>query len=333
VIREKSLSFPRAEHEEHSKAVLAGEAFPSNGGGSKTENGKMPLSSKRTYTSAWHGWHSFWTSIRNDVKAHWQDPKERVSILLDEAQEMELLLFDHRLQDADVLEVGPGHVPIQLMYFARNNRAVGIDVNRVTYHRTPWALLQIARESGSIRAAKTLGRWVLGYDSRLQDSVAQRLGEKTVSWPRMLQMDVRQMDFQDGSFDFVYSRSVFQHVKDPARAIQEIGRVLKRGGAALISLHLWTCPNGYTYVPAPWEWPHLRGQALPHEIDQSRNRLRLAEWRQLFEAAFPGCEIRLRGPETPEMINRALELRKTELTDYSLEELISYDLSVSWRKR
>jgi hypothetical protein len=32
-----------------------------------------------------------------------------------------------------------------------------------------------------------------------------------------------------------------------------------------------------------WEWPHLRGLTKPFDIDQLRNRLRLAEWRKIFD--------------------------------------------------
>lgn len=288
--------------------------------------------SKRTYTSAWNGWRSFLTSIKNDIRAHRQDSDARVSSLLSEARAMEQLLFKAQLEDADILDVGPGQVPVQLIYFSRENRALGIDVNRIIYPLTPLRLLQVACTSGPIRAAKTLGRWLLGSDTRLLQSVAQSFGVKTVPWPRILQMDVRQMDLPDESYDFVYSRSVFQHITQPEYALKEIVRVLRSGGKAFISLHLWTCPNGYTYIATTGEWPHLRNQVRPDEIDQSRNRLRYAEWRKLFNDAFPGCEIRLRGQKAPAMIARAVELHKTELSGYSLEELINGELSVSWRK-
>lgn len=177
-----------------------------------------------------------------------------------------------------------------------------------------------------------MGRWILS-DRRMRRYVAQYLGVRDLSWPKILQMDVQEMSFPDQSFDLVYSRSVLQHLKEPLFAIRQIRRVLKPGGGAYISLHLWTCPNGYTFAPAAtWEWPHLRGLTRPHEIDKARNQLRLAEWRKLFELEFPGCEVRLRGPETPAMIQRAMELRRTELSDYSMEELINYELIVGWRK-
>lgn len=91
--------------------------------------------------------------------------------------------FKNQLKDADVLDVGPGQVPIQLMYFSRNNRAIGIDVDRIIHRRTPWALLQVARKYGYMRAVKMMGRWVLS-DRRMQRYVARSLGVETLPWPR-----------------------------------------------------------------------------------------------------------------------------------------------------
>ena len=50
-------------------------------------------------------------------------------------------------------------------------------------------------------------------------------------------MDARELDFQDGAFDVVFSLSSIEHFggpRDVARAAAEIGRVLRPGGHALI---------------------------------------------------------------------------------------------------
>jgi SAM-dependent methyltransferase len=287
---------------------------------------------QRSYTSQWHGWQALAADLLKDYRAH-RNPSESVSRRIKDAQMMEHSAFGHRLSGCDVLDIGPGQVPVQLSYFNMLNRAIGIDVNRIIERRTPSALLKLAKEDGTVRALKTFGRWAVGVDSRTRRAVASHFGISKIEWPEIVRMDARDLRFSDASFDFIYSRSVFQHISNPEVAIREIRRTLRPGGATHISLHLWSCPNGYTYVPPPnWEWPHLRGLTKHVDIDQSRNRLRLAEWQKIFDDIMPGAELQLRGPETPEMTARATELAKVELQGYLLEELVNYELSAIWRK-
>ena len=42
------------------------------------------------------------------------------------------------------------------------------------------------------------------------------------------------MPFDSGSFDFVYCRAAFKNFSEPIRAIDEMNRVLKPGGKAVI---------------------------------------------------------------------------------------------------
>lgn len=48
-----------------------------------------------------------------------------------------------------------------------------------------------------------------------------------------------EIPFPDESFDSVISTQVFEHVEDPERAAQEIGRVLKKGGSILVTVPQW----------------------------------------------------------------------------------------------
>ena len=41
-----------------------------------------------------------------------------------------------------------------------------------------------------------------------------------------------EIPFPDGSFDSIISTQVFEHIENPEQAAHEIGRVLRRGGAA-----------------------------------------------------------------------------------------------------
>jgi len=49
--------------------------------------------------------------------------------------------------------------------------------------------------------------------------------------------DGENLDFADSSFDLVYSHGVLHHTPDTARAVQEIHRVLKPGGRAIVMLY------------------------------------------------------------------------------------------------
>lgn len=51
-------------------------------------------------------------------------------------------------------------------------------------------------------------------------------------------MDVEEMSFPDRTFDYVVSTLVFCSVADPVRGLRQIGRVLKRGGEAIMIEHV-----------------------------------------------------------------------------------------------
>lgn len=46
--------------------------------------------------------------------------------------------------------------------------------------------------------------------------------------------DVTCLSYEDGSFDFVVMHNVIEHIPNPQKALEEIARVLKKGGNALI---------------------------------------------------------------------------------------------------
>lgn len=54
------------------------------------------------------------------------------------------------------------------------------------------------------------------------------------------QADARCLPLESGSVDFLFSFAALEHVPEVERAFQEIGRVLRPGGAALIS-PAWNC--------------------------------------------------------------------------------------------
>ena len=66
-----------------------------------------------------------------------------------------------------------------------------------------------------------------------------------------------QLPYDDASFDIVVSTQVLEHADDPAAVVSEIHRVLKPGGAALVSTH-----GAFVFHPTPpperdfWRWTH-----------------------------------------------------------------------------
>lgn len=80
------------------------------------------------------------------------------------------------------------------------------------------------------------------------------------------------LPFADESFDAVFSFSVLEHVKDPARVVNEMKRVVKRGGVIQISApHLIQYhghPDHY-FNPTFKGLRHLLGDGVDVEIDET----------------------------------------------------------------
>jgi len=80
------------------------------------------------------------------------------------------------------------------------------------------------------------------------------------------------LPFADESFDAVFSFSVLEHVKDPARVVSEMKRVVKRGGVIQISApHLIQYhghPDHY-FNPTFRGLRHLLGDGVDIEIDET----------------------------------------------------------------
>lgn len=59
-------------------------------------------------------------------------------------------------------------------------------------------------------------------------------------------MNAQNLEFANESFDLVVSMSTFEHIADVPKALVEIHRVLRPGGAVLLSFEpLWTCAYGH----------------------------------------------------------------------------------------
>jgi SAM-dependent methyltransferase len=71
-------------------------------------------------------------------------------------------------------------------------------------------------------------------------------------------VDIRELPFEDGSYDIVFASHVLEHISDDRRAIKEIRRILRPGGRAFLAVPI-VCDKTIEYSePSPYEAGHVR---------------------------------------------------------------------------
>lgn len=270
--------------------------------------------------------------------------ERKVQTILQRLAVVERRIEEHTgivLRDKQLLDIGPGQKLDQMVYFARHNQVTGIDLDVIAQGVNPLQYVRMARANGPIRAAKTLGRKLLAVDRRWRREFSRQLDAERPRRLQVLQMDVTGLKFPDAAFDFAYSFSTFEHLPDPARALDEIKRVVRPGGGMYISLHLYTSDGG-CHDPRVFadrrddlpRWPHLR-PSHAHLVRPNAylNRLRMPQWREMFAASLPGSRIEMiqygadRWRPEVERLHAA-----GELTEYTADELLTVDLAAIWKK-
>lgn len=238
-----------------------------------------------------------------------------------------------------ILEIGPGQSMERARYFGQRNDVVGIDLDIIPTAFDPRQYWQMARANGLGRVVKTAGRHLL--IGRAMDASYRRAFDGDGKLPELRSGDIETEALEPASFDVVMSWSVFEHIADPKRALENVVSALRPGGVLHISIHLWTAHDGHHDIRAftgggadlP-TWGHLR-PARRHEINPSSylNEWRIDQWRALFAEVTPGADEYLDGYEVPETHGPLLEgpLRE-ELADYTDEELLTVNAVYVWRK-
>jgi SAM-dependent methyltransferase len=258
-------------------------------------------------------------------------------------RKVEALVFERtgvRIENLNVLEIGPGQQLRHLRCFALKNEVVGIDTDAIPQGRGFADLLRVTRGNPWMRTVKTAVRTALGRDARFLRALAHELGVEKFEPLRVVQMDATNMRFADATFGFVFSCSVFEHIDEPRAALDEVVRVLRPGGVACISVHLYTSHSGQhdptifaAGKPMAPLWPHLR-PAYAHTVRPSAylNRLSLTRWRELFASVMPGVDFATER-DTDDLTDVLAQLRAAgELAEYSDEDLLTVNLIAIWRK-
>jgi SAM-dependent methyltransferase len=244
-----------------------------------------------------------------------------------------------------VLIIGPGQTLREWWAFSSLGAdVIGIDLDVVPVGFDLPAYVNLLRKNGPMRFTKTVGRKVLGIDRAFEHALAQALGVPKLRPGRLIAADATNLPFASGEFDVVYSFSVFEHLDAPAAVMKEITRVLKPGGFARISVHLYASEGGChdlrifagkrEGIPV---WAHLR-PAHQHTVQEScyLNKLRTADFEKLFTEQWPGVRFELdhhQGARDGELRSALAGLRAAgELGDYTDEELLSVNLLARWKR-
>lgn len=281
--------------------------------------------------------------MRRLYDSHMGQVSGRVNYVLTKLRNVERQLgelYGFKLNDRDVLDIGAGQYLMQMHYFAQRNRPVGIDFDVIAQGANPVPYLRMLWFNGSWRTLKTIGRKLLGIDRRYATVVRGQLNVRRLPKLAVFRMDACNMTLDDASFDFVYCYSVFHHLPDPGAAIDGIVRVLRPGGVVYISLHLYTCETGsldaraLSGQPDFPSWAHLRPQfAGGVKPNAYLNRLRIHDWRDLFQTRMPGAHLILNRTDRSGVEKDAQALlNQGEMSGYSLEELITHEVVVLWKK-
>jgi SAM-dependent methyltransferase len=243
-----------------------------------------------------------------------------------------------------VLVLGAGQTAREVVAFGTSNHVTAIDLDVIPQGWKPGPYVQLLKQNGPTRAAKTVGRKVLGVDRQFSKALCAELGIAKPNPATYLQMDATEMTFPDASFDVVYSFSVFEHLPDPEAVLHEAKRVLKPGGLLYVSLHLYSSEGGChdlrifagDRANIPY-WAQLRPKVKDTVIESCyMNEWRLDRWKELFSEWCATATLstdKHHDPFGPQLIRELEQLRAGgELADYTDEELLAVNLRCAWTK-
>jgi SAM-dependent methyltransferase len=245
-----------------------------------------------------------------------------------------------------VLIIGPGQTLREWWsYSSLGADVVGIDLDVVPVGFDLPAYVKLLRSNGPVRFAKTVGRKVLRIDHAYETALAKALGVEKLRPGKLIAADASKLPFSQGEFDVVFSFSVFEHLESPTLVMKEISRVLRPGGFAFISTHLYAAEGGChdlrifsgnrKEIPL---WAHLRPQHQ-HTVQEGcyMNKLRTSDFERQFKETWgEGVRFQLEPHHAAfdaELRAALPELRKNgELESYTDEELLSVNLIARWKR-
>jgi SAM-dependent methyltransferase len=237
-----------------------------------------------------------------------------------------------------ILEIGCGQWRGNVALFsALGHQVIGIDPELPPLNAREYA--EIARQHGAQRVLKT---WLTEkclrprFLARLEKLLGQSLRGPA---PKLLRIGGESIPLPDNSVDAVISNNVFEHIADVAAVTKEIRRVLRPGGIVYLNIHPFTAFSGGHHLatishgglrdgaPTIPPWDHLRQNRFPSGV--YLNRMRLAQYRAVFDQYLDTVDWTLRGPEAERFLTPEIE---NELAQYTREELLTGKIDYTGRK-
>lgn len=149
------------------------------------------------------------------------------------------------------------------------------------------------------------------------------------------QYDGKVLPFENESFDFLYSWSVFEHIRYPEITVPETYRILKKNGLMLHSIDLVDHFN-YTWKKDEMtfnclKYPAWLWNAMTWNRSNYVNRLRLGNWISLFEKQ--GLKIvHIETVENEEVKKLYSEGKISYLKKYSEQDAVTMSIIIVLQK-
>jgi SAM-dependent methyltransferase len=166
-----------------------------------------------------------------------------------------------------------------------------IELRLLTRLSFPEPILDLGCGEGHF--AQTLfgtGRDLTGID---RDAPLLPTARETGAYREVLEADATKLPFADQSFNSILSNCVLEHIPDDAAAVREMGRVLRAGGTAVITVPSTQLREGlYTYRQLIQRGETQRAEQYLEDFDRRlahHHYHSVDEWRAMFGAA--GMEV------------------------------------------
>ncbi len=124
------------------------------------------------------------------------------------------------------------HHPNPLIRWVEGQRVRA--ARRLLALRPHFSLLEVGCGPGDLLLALPPGARRVGLD--LSSSLLRRARQRLGAFASFLQGDAERLPLANASFDRVLCSEVLEHVRHPERVLQEIARVLRPGGLAVVSV-------------------------------------------------------------------------------------------------